>query len=373
MTPANSYQSLQKPSRLLQVTCLFWLVAKLISYKVWTTYRLFPIVPVFDIASDIPGWLHLFFYAVSLASLVILLVKPQQRLVMIILLVSELCSVLMDYTRWQPWEYQYLFILFIFLINKEDRNIKALVAFLLVALYTYSGLHKLNTGFLLQIWDNMILRSLFHMSHSIRGTSPVYYGGYILGSLELCCGLALLFKKTQRTVACLLIVMHLFNLLWLGPLGANYNIIVWPWNIAMAILLYILFISDKVTLFKPVFARLNIVVFIAWGVLPALNIFGYWDHYLSGSLYSGKLPLMGICTNGAKEFKPFLSDTDKYQFCAGKPYIKLQSWAMKELNVPPYPQERIYYKIAGAIYHNYPGSSCFIYTYGDPLKREIKE
>jgi hypothetical protein len=359
--------------RILRVTCVFWLIAKIISFKVWTTSRIFPVIPVFDSINNIPGWVHLLLYAVSIICLLCIAGKPDNRVFIYTLLLSEISSAMLDYTRWQPWEYQYLFIIFIFLTNREDRSIRSTIGFLLAALYIYSGLHKLNTGFLLQIWDNMILNSVFHISHTVRSLPVIFYSGYSLGALEFCGGLALLFKKTQRTAAIFLITMHLFNLLWLGPWGANYNVIVWPWNMVMCIYLFLLFIKNGISSFKPLFVKGNVLVFIAWGLLPALNFAGYWDHYMSGSLYSGKLTLMAICIDSKSGLEPYVSKTDTHRLCPNMSLIKLQSWALKELKVPPYPQIRVYKKTAAVLRRQYPGCICYLYTYGHSQKREIKE
>jgi hypothetical protein len=359
--------------KLLRITAVFWFIAKIISFKVWTTNRIFPVVPVFDAVDNMPGWVHLLLLGLSLICVLLLAAKPQIKLLGWMLIGSELCSIMLDYTRWQPWEYQYLFILFIFLVNKDEKNIRIGIGFLLAALYIYSGLQKINIDFLLQIWDNMILNSLFHLSHATRVNSIIFYSGFSLGIIEFCAGAGLLFKRTQKTAAVFLIIMHLFNLLWLGPLGAKYNIIIWPWNMAMCIYLYLLFINNRIISFRSIFVKWNIIVLIAWGLLPALNFAGLWDNYLSGSLYSGKLPLMAACIDSETALKPYISIADTKGFCPDKSLVKLQAWALKELNVPPYPQERVYKKIAKKLHQLYPGCVCYAYIYRAPLQKTIIE
>lgn len=349
----------------IRTTVIFWLIAKAISYKVWLTSRIFPVVPVFDLFTGVPAYIHVFLYSFSIFCLAILTIKPEFKLVAIALLISEVVSASLDYMRWQPWEYEYLFILFIYIVNKKDKTFLSTMAFLLIALYTYSGIHKLNHGFLVQVWDNMMLRSLGHFHVSQQG-SKLFYLGYSLGIIEMATALGLIFKKTRLYAAIVLIVMHLFNLYWLGPLGMNYNLVIWPWNLVMVCFLYLIFIRPREIQFKYAFNGLNIIIPVFWGIMPAFNFINCWDHYLSGSLYSGKLTLMGICldTSAVPELKPFVASRDAYHLCEGKSLVKVQSWALKELNVPPYPEIRVYQKINKTLKNKYTGINCFTYHFG---------
>lgn len=357
---------------MLRVTCIFWLIAKLISYKVWLTGRVFPIVPVSEIFENMPPYIHATLFIISITSLLTLIVRPTLQIIPYVLFFTEIFSMLADYSRWQPWEFQYLFILFIFTLNRNNKDIINTISFLLAALYFYSGLQKLNPGFLHQIWNNMILVSFLKIPHAVRRHPVIFYSGYFPAIIEAAAGLLLLFRLTRKNASVLLIVMHLFILIWLGPAGIGYNVIIWPWNILMIILLYFVFLKNEPealsfsSLIKPV----NLPVLIWWGILPVLNFWGYWDHYLSGSLYSGKLPLMAICVSQPvqDELLPYIKK-DVRGICNGRPLIKLQSWAMDELNVPPYPELRVYNKIRENLSEKYNLDTTCFYYYRMPLKK----
>lgn len=350
---------------LIRIALLFWLTAKMISYKAWLTNRIFPIVPVFDFLAGTPAYVHLFLYSFSLFCLLILIIRPDFKIVAAALFTSEVLSVMLDYVRWQPWEYEYLFILLMYIINKKSEKFISVIAFMLIALYAYSGIHKLNHGFLVQVWDNMILRSLGHF-HVSQQNSKLFYLGYLLGIIELIAAAGLIFKRTRSYATITLILMHLFNLYWLGPLGMNYNVVVWPWNVAMICFLYFLFIRQKGIQLSDAFKGMNILVPFFWGLMPALNFVNCWDHYLSGSLYSGKLTLMGVCVDARTipELGQFVSSNDFHHMCEGKSLVKVQSWALKELNVPPYPELRVYQKINKTLKTKYQNIDCFIYHFG---------
>src|SRR5690606_22191490 len=153
-----------------------------------------------------------------------------------------------------------------------------------------------------------------------------------LGILEMLGGLGLIWRRTALGAAVFLILMHLFNLLVLGPLGINYNPIVWPWNVLMIVLLFYVFLRHKLPFEPGKFFNLRFApIFIRWGIMPMLCLWDYWDHYLSASLYSGKLPLMDICieTDHHPELAPYISK-DKLGICKGKDKVTLQRWAMEE-------------------------------------------
>ena len=53
--------------------------------------------------------------------------------------------------------------------------------------------------------------------------------------------------------------VHLAALLFLGPLGHNYNWVVWPWNLAMIGLVWALFAAQTPPRLKPTLAEVRTV------------------------------------------------------------------------------------------------------------------
>jgi hypothetical protein len=86
------------------------------------------------------------------------------------------------------------------------------------------------------------------------------------------------------------------------------------------------------------------VVFIG---LPLLSFVNLWDSYLSAALYSGNITEAEIYTNdrgrnslpeGLKAYLVHTSDDTNV--------LNIQRWAIEDLNVTPYPEVRVYKKIA---------------------------
>jgi uncharacterized membrane protein len=359
---------------ILRVTALCWLMAKLIGWRMFTTYRVFPTAPVMNLFDNVPSPVHTFLFILSVLLLLLLLAAPLNKVFLLCLLLCEVFSSLLDQNRLQPWDYQYMFILFIYLVN-DLKTGKATAAFLVIlaSTYVYGGLGKLNTGFLHTIWTKMLLEQFLHVPSKSALLPWVQSMGYLAGFFELTAGLCLLFNKTRKISAGALIVMHLFILVFLGPLGLRYNIVVWPWNIAMIVYLYLAgFKTEKDNaLTWQVFRGWNLPVLICWAILPAFNFVGWWDNYLSSGVYSGKLPGMVICIRDTSKCKPLqrYCMKDYRGVCSGGEVVNLQYWSMAETKMAPYPEIRSYKKIQAKLEKEFPGAGLsFIYSEGKSLK-----
>ena len=59
--------------------------------------------------------------------------------------------------------------------------------------------------------------------------------------VEVFIGIAVWFRHTRLPAIIAAIAVHLSALIFLGPLGHQHNWIVWPWNLVMPVLVFILF------------------------------------------------------------------------------------------------------------------------------------
>jgi hypothetical protein len=249
---------------------------------------------------------------------------------------------------------------------------------MLIATYCYSSINKFNDGFLFSVWDNMILRYFLKIKEAYIEQHLIHYCGYLLALIELTGGIGLLFKRTRETAATILIAMHLLNLIILGPIGLHYNKIIWPWNVAMIILLWIVFIKNEQTFsINLLWKKSNKLVLFCWGALPALNFIGCWDNYLSCNLYSGHIPLMAICVQDSSNIptvEKYFNKKDALYICNGGRELNIQNWAMAEMNVPPYPEVRVYQEIKKDWLKKYPTTDAnFILFNYPPTEDNMQE
>ncbi|MFT3796241.1 hypothetical protein [Flavobacterium sp.] len=332
-----------KETAIIRISCLAWLVSKVISWKLWLpTGRLFPELPIFDFLPVLPATASLVLCVLSVTAILGLVLFPYKKILYFVAIAVELVACIFDQMRWQPWEYQYLLTLVFFVYYY--RNPKAFLEIfgaLLALTYFFSGLHKFNEAFLSEIWEN-ILRRLLNLVPGQSGL--LFYSGYFLAAVECAVGVGLLFFKNKRPFVYLCFGMHLALLYMLGPLGINFNEVVWPWNIAMILLVWTVFYKQPVVLTKaivrPVF---NKAVLVLIGICPLLNFVGLWDDYLSFSLYSGKVEKIYACydeNHKPKMLRPYAAS--KNPCGPGNVTVSVINWSFKELKVPMYPAEHAY-------------------------------
>jgi len=71
------------------------------------------------------------------------------------------------------------------------------------------------------------------------------------------------------------------------------------------------------------------------------------------------------------ELKPFLLRRDTRLICEGGKLISAFNWSMKELNVPCYPEERVFLKIKQELKEKYSNDSLSFYITGKDINTVI--
>lgn len=208
-----------------------------------------------------------------------------------IFIVCFLFALLLDQLKWQPWCYYFLFIFLAFAVFSAHHQQKKLdsIRIILAFIYIWSGIQKFNYTFFFETYPWLIepITNLFS-----DGFKSFCNATFILApSTEFVAGIGLLFKKTQKISTYLLLIMHVFILAMIGPLGHNSNFVVWPWNITFMLLLSILFLRKHTFTISNIFSRpvsfYQMSLVIVFGFLPILSFFDVWPMYFSSALYSG--------------------------------------------------------------------------------------
>ncbi len=92
------------------------------------------------------------------------------------------------------------------------------------------------------------------------------------------------------------------------------------------------------------------IVILAW-ISPALNFVECWDNYLSFSFYSAKVNSYYIAIE-ENELVKIDKRLNKFfvqiKGLSGGQIIDLNKWSMSELNVPFYPETRVFKKICNS-------------------------
>lgn len=176
---------------------------------------------------------------------------------------------------------------------------------------------------------------------------PTALIGIFIGSLETLIGISLLFRKTRKTAVLSAVAMHIFILGLL--IAKNYNSIVWIWNAALMAIVIIAFWQSEVfirDIFNLKLKTAKIIV-LSSVLLPLSSFFGFWEMYLSGALFSGSTETAVIRIDD-DVFDKLPPTAQKVVFRTKTNEMKvlpLFEWAINELNVPVYPEKRIFRRI----------------------------
>lgn len=326
-----------------------------LSINLWLPIRGFPLLPIVDFLEYSPLWISYFLLILFLGSLVTAIFNNSKIWVFLIL-GSIILLGLQDQMRWQPWVYIYSLILYCLLFSKNDKDldIKTLgcVQLLLIGIYIWSGVHKLNQNFIDFTYHD-ILKSVFRITNqgAFINLRPF---GYSIPALEILTGLFLLIPITRKVGVYLAFIIHIFIILYLSPLGINKNQIVIPWNISMVLFVFLSFYQTKNKIaFKAAkkdrtTIQKVLIVLLIW-IMPFFNFFTWWDSYFSFSLYSDKVSDYYIAIEEDE-----IGKIDKRLFSffviipnlKGGQLIDVNKWANKELNVPFYPEDRVFEKLS---------------------------
>ncbi len=327
----------------------------LLSPKLWLSSRSYPLAPVSDQLPPIPPPLDAIWLGAMLLLLLAIAFLPRKRWLLVSLLVLASASGLWDQSRWQPWFYQYLaqFGALAWASWKKDRPRAEEAALntcrlIVAATYTWSGLQKLNASFVVEVYPWLLEPLLPVLPPAIR---PLATGlGPVVPAVEMGIGISLVLRPLRTLAIGAATAMHLLLLFLLCPTGHNYNSVVWPWNVAMILMVVVLFWRTPAlqpwSILWPrrfLYAR---VVLLFFGILPGLHLFGLWDAYLSAALYSGNTLDGHILISPAQRQQLPADLQSDLQPRDGQWQLDILTWSLRELNVPDYPARRIYRHVA---------------------------
>ena len=350
----------QRISILRIVVCLFFVIGIGISFKVWHSDRLFPLLPVADwipeSSTDVSGFLAVLLVIGLLLGMVI-----RSRYFFIALIILLTALLLQDQMRWQPWVYIYVAFLVPFVLWKHpNERLLPYFQFLLIGVYLWSGAYKFGGSFIESTFDKMLRTMLFIEDAGTR--ESLHFLGYGIPIIEILIAVGLFFRKSRHLAILFAIATHVIILIYV--ITNQQNSVIYPWNIAMIFLVIFSFYKTNNSMIEWLFdkagtsrasvtsnkIKLQIAAgFFFFVFMPVLNPLGLWDNYLSFKLYSGNngTYCIGLEQDQHKKIDPSLYDYFwKVEEPNGKFWIYVNYWAMDELNVAFYPEERTFKKLA---------------------------
>lgn len=327
----------------------------LLSWKLWLSTRLFPLAPVSNYLPAVPYPIDYIWFFSLLTLLAAISFLPRRRTLILIFLGLAVLLSLWDQTRWQPWFYQYLFMLAAIGIlawrkteTASNRTALDICRLIVASTYFWTGFQKLNITFVRETWPDMAA-SLPGFWQSVVHRVPAFLI-LVIPLVEILIGFGLLSRRFRNRTVLLATATHAAILMLLFLTGEN--VVVWPWNVAMVLFVWILFWQDEETTGRRIVAGKNpfhILVLMLFGLLPSLSLVGLWDSFLSSSIYSGNTYQAAIYL-GPKLLARLPAAIHPHVWQESEPFfLDINRWAYAELRVPVYPEPRVYRQVARLI------------------------
>lgn len=315
--------------------------------------RFYPNVPAFDFLPRVPPPLD-YVWLVALVALAAAAGFARRARVFALAFVALAAAyALLDQSRWQPWFYQYLFMVFaLAACGGEDegqaREALRACALVVACVYFWSGAQKLNPQFFAEVFPSLAAPYVSRLPAPLAPLST--WAAVLVPLVEICAGLFLLTRGLRRAGVVLALLTHAAVLLLFVPFRRNN--VIWPWNVAMAAFVLVLFRRGRGGFgdFLPRRARsVQATAALLFGLMPALSFFGLWGHYQSAALYSGNTARAEVELGGpvAGALPPRVRQ--KLRPAPGGFLLEVSHWSYAELNVPAYPSERVYASAAASL------------------------
>lgn len=340
---------------MLRIVVILGLLAGFaLSPKLWLSSRIYPLTPVWSFLKPLssPGDDILF---IALIALLIALAVAPRREIQAAAFALLLLVALQDQSRWQPWFYQYVLMLLAIALAGSGRQEAALntCRLIVAATYIWSGLAKLNPSFMSDTYPWLV--DPLVKAWPAPAQWLVHHLAFLAPLLECAAGAGLLTTRFRRAALFFAIAMHVFILITIGPLGYRFNVIVWPWNLAMIVFLLILFFrrTEEPAARDIIWGRgfaFQKIVLVVFGFMPVLSFFNLWDDYLSSALYSGNTT-SGVIYLNDDAFNRLPEGIQDYPTTEGPDLngLDIDDWSVGEMKVPACPQIRIYKNVVRTI------------------------
>jgi hypothetical protein len=314
---------------------------------------MFPLLPIASWFPVLPTPWDKYFFGALLMSLV--LAGWFYRAAVSCFLIGSLFLFLEDQNRGQPWFYMYWVMLGLTLLPKPASFAACQWAFSVV--YVWSGIQKLNATFFerMPVW---FVSSAAHWHLPVVILELFRWSVAAAPFIEIFIGVALWVPRLRKLALGAVVILHLMVLLFLGPLGLNYNLTVWPWNVAMIALAFVLFAGPAKVRIRQAFFELRaskpgFAVVTLYCCLPILSYAGYWDSYFSFSLFAEHEARADIFITETlvrrlpEKLQPYVHRLRQaYNPQIQGPYVfDYKVWGFQELGSPPIAEPRNYRSI----------------------------
>jgi len=355
MISAMPFAGVERRVAFLRGTLLVSLfLGMLASAPVWQNVRSYPLLPVAAWVPILPAPADTALLAAMLFALVA--AGWRYRAAVAFFLVAAVFAWAQDQHRGQPWFYMYCAMLLLSLFPTETALAACRVA--LTAVYFWGGVQKCNPRYF-DLMPGWFVEPMGHWPVPDVAVAAMRLAIWAAPFIEIALAVGLWIPQARRLTLVGLTLLHGFALLLLGPLGHDYNWVVWPWNLAMIALAWTLFADDPaarapLTISGTMTAlRRSSVALVftgLFGLLPALSFIGRWDSSFSFALYSESQAAANVFVTPAfaERLPPHLRRYLRAYDVAFDPQhqgsllFEFQRWCYDDLRVPAFAEPRGY-------------------------------
>ena len=341
----------------------------LASAPVWLSVRSYPLLPIASWVPQLPPPADVAMFGAMLFAL--LAAAWRYREAVIFFLAAAVFTWAQDQQRGQPWFYLYWAMLMMSLL--PGKSALAACRWAVTAVYLWGGIQKCNARYF-EVVPTWFVEPMKDWPVPALAVEAMRWAVWAAPFIEIAFAVGLWMPRLRKITLISLSALHGCAILLLGPLGHDYNWVVWPWNLAMVALAWTLFATERPTSspakspkstahLKPASAlspftalrdlsqsRLALALTAAFCLLPMLSFKGKWDSAFSFSLYSENQAVANLFVTPAfaerlpeplkKHIQPFPGQFDPLH--QGPLLFAFQAWCYEELHVPPLPEPRAY-------------------------------
>ncbi len=315
----------------------------------WLATREYPLVPICPSWPVLPTAFGPLLLGVTLLSLLSAVKFFRPAIIFFLLAILYLYGC--DQNRGQPWLYLYWVMLLLNLLPEQTALAACRIALSLV--YLWAGVQKLNATFFTAI-SGWFVQPATDWGLPNTVVTGLRAAVWLTPFLEMFIGVGIWIPKTRWPAIAVAAVLHVAALVFLGPLGHDVNLVVWPWNLAMVALLVVMFGGKECAALPQALRELRrsacgTVAVGLFGLLPVLSFFGWWDSYFSFALYSGNLAKADLYVTETfrdrlpPRFQTYVHPVENFNPAFQLPFVfEHPHWAADQLGVPPLPEQRGY-------------------------------
>jgi hypothetical protein len=362
----------QDRANIVRVTSMAFLFSLILSWRAYIpSLRIFELSPVLEILGSIPVWADWAVLILNIGCLGWLLVKPLRPAPALVVLACTVFWVLQDLLRFQPYTYMYVFTILLAVCFKSH-GINAL-KIMVASVYFWAGVHKINATFFIDLFPGLIEPFYKFPKEPSLLAALMAVVIFTVPLFEAAIGLLLLFFPPQRRLTLLMaFFMLVVVLICLGLDGDTWNMIVWPWNIYLFLLVLIL-------LYKPAsagekvrfrFDTPTLVTTALFSIAPALALFGWGHSYPSFKLYSGNTKRAEVIFSQNETITRLPSNLGQLVGRAHR--LPLVDWTAHEFELVVYPETYVFRRGAkGLCPYLSDGQNAKLRIYDQPVFNRI--